>query len=165
MDSHEQIEHALTTVLSEPSSVRARHGLKKIVESSQQRIKLGDTNELLFRLAALGHAHLADLEDTAAKRAQNRALALRTCTEGLAINASSAILAATYANAVVDWFYDSFATRDIARLTSALAKAKKQCQKLLASETAKELRLQLLVQCASVLRCQSQLHGKQGGAA
>lgn len=163
MDSHEQIEHALTTVLSEPSSVRARHGLKKIVESSQQRIKLGDTNELLFRLAALGHAHLADLEDTAAKRAQNRALALRTCTEGLAINASSAILAATYANAVVDWFYDSFATRDIARLTSALAKAKKQCQKLLASETAKELRLQLLVQCASVLRCQSQLHGKQGG--
>lgn len=103
----------------------------KIVESSRRRIDLGDTDEHLFRLVALARGYLADLEDKASKRALNRAIVLRARTEGLTINTDSAILAATYANVVVDWFYDPFATHDMAGLRSKLAKAKKKRLKLL----------------------------------
>ena len=163
-DDIEELERAQVRALSEPAVVHARHGITRTVELAKQLLGLGAPAERLIRICSVGYGHLANLADFALDRTKYRNRALAIAHDGLANAPLSSILATTYANCSVDWFYDSFAIDDLIGRRSALAVARKTCERVLKVEPSRELRVQLLVQLASVLRCQAQTHRKAGGA-
>ena len=164
MDVTRTLESLLAAALSEPSVVRARHLISSVIQDAKTAIANGGDHQDLSRIACVAYGHLAGISDDPTGRARYRALGLGLCSRALKANPTSAALATTYANAAVDWFYDSFATVDADRLRSTLATARKNCERLLRSEPSTELRVHLLVQSASILRCQAKLHHKVGGA-
>ena len=162
MNDSNSLEHELSNALTEPHLVRARQSLNRVVERSNILLKSNSADELR-RVCSLAYSHLASLADTASRRARYRALALKVCSDGLKVTPNSGTLASTYANAVVDWAYDPFAPTNRKLMLGNLSRSWRNCKKALDSGQTTETTVHLLVQWASVLRCQAHMFGTGGG--
>jgi len=162
VDPIQRIQYAIDTALAEPSPARAKSALRKVIKECESRWR-STPDEEFFSIAASAYSYIAVMEDFPSERSRNRALAISVCRLGQERNPSSGKLAETYANCAVDWFFDPLSEPHFVGIRSALAKAKSVCQKLLHSESQPARRVGLFFQCASVLRCQSLIHGKDGG--
>lgn len=125
----EQLENAQFRALSEPSLIQARYGINQTIDQAKSVLDSVGPNEALSRLCSIGYGHLASLADSALDRTRYRNLALKVCRDGLTSSPSSAVLATAYANAAVDWFYDSFAIADYIGRRSVLSGARKHCER------------------------------------
>jgi hypothetical protein len=163
MNDLQRLEYTLSSALSESNLVRARQALQDMIDRANRLLQTAPADELR-RLCSLGYGYLASLADRASDRVRYRALALKACSDGLKATPNSAVLASTYANAVVDWSYDPFAPVNRKLMLGNLSRAWRNCKNALEAEHPKETKVHLLVQWASVLRCQAHIFGVDGGA-
>lgn len=151
----EQLEEQMYGAMSLVSQFDCRRVFDRLITSTKELYNDHPEDDGILRIRALVFGHLASLSSNASERQKYRALSLRTCSDRLKENPDSSILVTTYANAAVDWFFDSFSLSDQFRLRGVLARARKECLRLARLEERRDLKIHLLIQSASVLRAQA----------
>jgi len=151
----EHLEEQMYGALSLASQFDCRKTFDRLITSTKKLYDDHPEDDGILRIRALVFGHLASLSSNASERQKYRALSLRACSNRLKENPDSSVLVTTYANAAVDWFFDSFSLSDQFRLRGVLARARKECQRLARLEEHSDLKIHLLIQAASVLRAQA----------
>ncbi len=151
----EQLEERMYGALTLTSQFDCRRALDHLITSTKKLHDDHTEDDGILRIRALVFGHLASLSSNASERTKYRALSLRTCSDRLKEYPDSSVLVTTYANAAVDWFFDSLSMSDQFRLRGVLARARKECQRLARLEESREQKIHLLAQLASVLRAQA----------
>ncbi len=150
----QELRSRLTSVRNEPSPVLARSLLKKTVAECYDLIKKDIDIAECAMIASSAFHELAQIENQMEDRRHYRREAIRICKIG--INKSpSPKLVISYADRVVDHFYDQFAREERPLMNSALADAKQKIGKALKDAIDIYDRILLLSQRASLLRCQA----------
>ncbi len=151
----EQLQKQLYDALSLTSQFDCRRALNRLITITNKLHNDHSEYDEILRIRALAFGYLASISSNASERQKYRAFSLRTCSDRLKEHPDSSVLVTTYANAAVDWFFDSFSLSDHFRLRGVLARARKECQRLARLEENKDLKIHLLIQSASVLRAQA----------
>ena len=154
----DNLQARLSSARNEPSPIFARKLLKEILKISLEKIQNNTDITNNTTIASNVLSDLAQLENNILKRKNYRRDAIRVCKERLvAGNELDSKFAINYADKTVNLFYDYFVREDKSILNSILADTKQVLNRYLSKEKNTELRVSLLSQKSSVLRCQSQI--------
>lgn len=151
--------------ISDRNAYRAAGSLRRLIANAGAKLPgaEGSEREQLRVVMMTAHGHLASMSNRFVDRRRHRSYALRVGSEGLIEAPTSASLAIAYAEAVVDWGYDSLCPSDRSHLQANLASAWRNCRAALECLDDPTLRPAVLAQWASVHRCQAAFFGKSSG--
>lgn len=153
----DELTAMLSSARNEPSGIFARKLLREITEKCIEKINHGSETAKHVIIASNAFSELAQMENNIKRRRDYRRNAIRICKEQIISNKQfDSNFAINYADKAVSLFYDQFVREEKAILNSILAYAKTIISRSLQAENNIDLRVHLLCQNASVLRCQSQ---------
>lgn len=145
----------LSSARNEPSPTFAKKILKELADECIDKIHQGLDITKHVIVASNAFSELAQLENNIIKRREYRRKAIQICKRRIDNNNFDSNIAINYADKAVDLFYDQFVREERSVLNAVLADAKTAINKSFQDEDNSNLRVQLLSQNSSVLRCQS----------
>ena len=149
-----ELRSRITSARKEPSPVLSRGLLKKTVKECTELIQQNIFSSECAVIASSALSELARLENHLKERLRYRREAIKICKYGIAKN-STPQLVISYADRIVDHFFDEFAREEKSLINSSLADSKLKISGSLQKVANINDRILLLAQMASVLRCQS----------
>lgn len=146
----------LSSARNEPSSIFAKKILRELADECIGKINQGVNITKHVIVASNAFSELAQIENNIRKRREFRRKSIQICKGQIDNNKYfDSNFAINFADKSVDLFYDQFVREERSVLNTYLADAKTAITKSFQNEDNSNLRVQLLSQNSSVLRCQS----------
>ncbi len=154
----QDLQMCLASARSELSAPVARAALRQIVSDAQHVDRsVGEADEAAT-VASAALADLAAMEGDADARLALRRQAIEVCRRRAHSGGASSRVAISFANRIVDHFYDMYAHEDRPTMVSALAQVSQMLGGIVATaELPAHDRAQALSQRSSLIRCQAMI--------